>query len=1358
MKRQRGESYASKNGRITSTETQRRSFRTRMSPSSDFFNREISGKDSLRNLRELGQQQNSNSEHNTIRNGPEIDSRLFASDGRKVIKRRSMGMRRNRMSAAVAVLAISSIAGTSGVAMPLTKDKLAQNDVDNDLGMPRTLHHRSLQAYNMQQCKIALSVGDIDRDNLLSKSEYLRFVNQFDKSNTNSAYIEVANYDELPQNLKGNFDSFSDPALSRIDISGVKPGQTPTSAQDTQLNNLCSSTYSKLNDAGDQANPDPTTDDTPDTGADCNAAVDRGRCNVDLSVSDTNQNNLLDESDYVKFVNRLSSNQYTDYQIERLPSNIKQNYYRFATTDGQVNIAGSKPGQRVSVDQDIFLNVFCCETDLAVRNPGSIDENNNNGSGPATQAPTIDLFFCQRSMASSDLNRDNGLSKDEYVTFLNRLTNNQFIGKSYDSLDSKLKENFDKLVGDNGKIDIYGSKPGQAANFQNENDLVNVCVETGNALNAGSGGVPTASPIQIVKPTANPTNGPSPKPTSSQAASPTFAPGTSEVYNSFIISNQLDLKAEDLIVGTRSRDGLDEAYGIFVQEAVNNYTYSEDLQIRALRRRRKLAVGLLADSDQIYKIVKSDCPAGSSSSESCQTAFAKFQLTIEGEDAQEVSKAYSDYTQNLISEGSLQVYLKNIDEFTPLTIINASYPVQPQEDKPSNAPSGAPINNANDQNKKRRRGGSIAGWVIFSLLFVGAAVYVYLKGFPFTIPYKLPSFPNRKSARVGNQVGEDDDEEARMGLHDDDDASVGDKNAFNKDFGVGNRIGLDDDDGQKEKNLFGFSSRNNNSNKKLNDDMDIGYGLDSRKDLGNSADAADDMYAFEEPSEIDSETDHQDDQISASGAEDNVFGEKSGSNWGSNNVFESDSSAQGWGANGGEENFFGTSTFPEQQDREVSPSESEESEESESEESESFSSEDDTYQSGDQDETTENRSSQEESGAYEELQQPDSFSSADDSYAASSVPSSKMPSDLRMKNDDMDAAIDNGDWDAVVEAAKAFDKSDQDSSIAGSSKRMIEEVDEDIEDDEESYSDESYTDGESGTSVTTTSEDRRKRSDYRVQVEELVKIVLPDETEKVDAMMDQFKGREAELVSTLQTMEERSSNQRARSAVHKSKPPAQQRNAAYLSDNSASMHGEGSTAGSAAIAAASLPIPAEGDFDESGTDEFEGDFDDTFGEEGEEEYEDVEGIQYDDQSYYSEEGSGSFYSEEEEEEEEESASRSYYTEEEGSGARSFYSQEEGSPDYSQQEGSPEEEEGSFYEEGSQEMSQEGSQEKSFYSQEEGESIAESYYSEEQEGSYFSGEESYVSGEVEEGSFYSEEDEEESPDDDQQIDPNTRRSY
>ena len=1339
MKRRRGESCVLKNDRGASSGALRPNFPTMGSQYFECLDSDLNGEDSFWQHQKCRPRRDT--ERNTMRNSQEMGA-IRNSEARTRRKRRDFGPRKGVMSAAIAILAFSSIAGTSCVAVPPTTATLAQT-VDQDLPTAHGLHLRNLQTV-FKQCIIALAIGDIDRDDLLSKNEYLRFVNQLSSRIPNSDYVEVSDFDRLPQSLRNNFDSFSDSALSRIDIYGAKPGQVPTSQQETQINNLCESTSTTIlvsggDDPVKPVDPYPNNDNNHGTGTDCSAAIDRGRCNVDLSISDSSQNNLLDESDYVKFVNRIASNQYSNTQIGQLPLNIKNNYYMFATKNGQVDISGSKPGQRVSVEQDIFLNVFCCETEKAVENPGSSEDPVDLGPGPATPAPTFDLFFCQRSMASSDLNRDDGLSEDEYVIFLNRLTNNRYVGQTYDGLDVVLQANFVKLSGDDNKIDIYGSKPGQAANFQNENELVNVCVETGNTLNAGSTVVITPSPV--VQPTVSPTLRPNQNqnPTDSPI-SPTFAPGRSEVFNSFIISNSDGFTASDLTVGTNNRDGLDEAYGTFVQNAVESYAeLNGNLEIRALRR-RKLVVALLPDSDQIYRIENTDCPEGFSFVEKCQTAFASFQLTLEGENAKEISDLYTDFTQKLIQEGELQVILKTVDESTVLKIVNASYPVTPQVEETTKPPTSAP--NVDEKKKKRNLAGPIVG-SLFAVLILAAIVYVCIKGLPFElpfeIPFELPSFPKRGGARVGNKADEDDEDDMRLGLQDDDDPSIGDKNGFGKDFGMDSRNSLgavDEDDGdQKDKNLFGFPTR-----KKVDEEVDINYGLpESNQNLNtNSADVSDDLYAFEEPSEIDSETDNQDDQRSAAENDDIVFGGKTEpSNWGSDNVFESESSNQGWGANGGEENFFGASAFGESQEEEEE--EENDSSPSRSEESESYSSEDDTYESGDMDETTENISSEQDSRPYEEVEQQDSFSgssSADDSYNDSSVPSSKMTSDLRLKNDDMDAAIDNGDWDAVVEAAKAFDKNDQDLSLVESSKRMaLEETDEDIGD--ESYS-ESYTDDESVTSQTTTSEDRRKREEYRAQVDELVKIVLPNETEKVDAMMDQFKGREAELVSTLQTMEERSSNQRARAAIHKSKPPSQQESSrSYHGSNSGSMQGEGSTAGTAAIAAASLPIPTEGSFGDSQGDDFGDGFADenTFGVEGDDQYDEVEGSEYDVQSYYSEEdsqASGSFYSEEEE-----SASRSYYSEE-GSPARSFYSQEEEGPS----------QEGSFYsqEEGS------GSQQRSFYieeeEEEEGESMAESYYSEEEGSQSYYSEEgaSYVS-EGDEGSFYNEE--KESPPNDQQ---------
>ncbi|KAI2489841.1 hypothetical protein MHU86_24741 [Fragilaria crotonensis] len=90
-------------------------------------------------------------------------------------------------------------------------------------------------------------------------------------------------------------------------------------------------------------------------------------------------------------------------------------------------------------------------------------------------------------------------------------------------------------------------------------------------------------------------------------------------------------------------------------------------------------------------------------------------------------------------------------------------------------------------------------------------------------------------------------------------------------------------------------------------------------------------------------------------------------------------------------------------------------------------------------------------------------------------------------------------------------------------------------------------------------------------------------------MLAQFEGREEELLQTLRTMQERSVTFRARAAVHKSSgrpPPRRGDGVGYRRDGGAysvdsrqtgeSETSRGSTAGSAAIAAASIPRPATG--------------------------------------------------------------------------------------------------------------------------------------------------------------------------------------
>jgi len=111
-------------------------------------------------------------------------------------------------------------------------------------------------------------------------------------------------------------------------------------------------------------------------------------------------------------------------------------------------------------------------------------------------------------------------------------------------------------------------------------------------------------------------------------------------------------------------------------------------------------------------------------------------------------------------------------------------------------------------------------------------------------------------------------------------------------------------------------------------------------------------------------------------------------------------------------------------------------------------------------------------------------------------------------------------------------------------------------------------DSSSESSVTTTESLKQKREEYKVQVIDLVKKVVPDEINNVDAMMLRFKGRESYLVDALLRLEERTATTHARGAVHKVRNITKRTNPADYAGKTAE--------GSVAVAAASTLGPNGG--------------------------------------------------------------------------------------------------------------------------------------------------------------------------------------
>ena len=127
---------------------------------------------------------------------------------------------------------------------------------------------------------------------------------------------------------------------------------------------------------------------------------------------------------------------------------------------------------------------------------------------------------------------------------------------------------------------------------------------------------------------------------------------------------------------------------------------------------------------------------------------------------------------------------------------------------------------------------------------------------------------------------------------------------------------------------------------------------------------------------------------------------------------------------------------------------------------------------------------------------------------------------------ELDQLIDAGDWEGVVLAAAKFESAESDADMD------TDQLSLGADDSQAGFSSSRETAPSSG--ILDTASQSAKREDTRKEVEELVMRVVPEEVDNIDEMMNQFKGREDELLETLRTMQERFIAQKAREVNQKS--------------------------------------------------------------------------------------------------------------------------------------------------------------------------------------------------------------------------------
>lgn len=1016
-------------------------------------------------------------------------------------------------------------------------------------------------------CTDMMRISDENRNERLDQAEYVTFVYQL---SSNQLFVNE-NYNNLPENLKSNFRTLSDDGGLSLNVQGGTVGANGVDeVQAQQAFQICQATQTALNDyVISTATPPPTPPPKVMTPI--------PQCKTTLVGADTDNNLQLLEIEYTSFANAIAATSYglslgpggiPATTFASLPQNLQTNFRTLATPSGGVfiSLAGAPPFPPATPQQDAALRAICTLTDNEIYEAlyGSAAVTQAPAvmpTPPPTPRPTHSPQDCLQDLITVDLNSDSYLAPNEYVAFLNRFSENAFAGVLFDNLHPVLNESFWELAAvdftSSGReyradsIDIFGVNPPDLvrANEAQLQHLTRVCQQTTYAIQDA-----------LRPPTLAPTLGPTITRSPTVAPEPTMAPtifdGIVTCFTTFIIYNRDGITAETLSnPAQQDRRDLQLAYSAMVINAVGNNPYPSTppplvmppfpaatgapLAVGAappaaaeagrhsssfLRGRRRWLVALETGTATILSIESRECPqdlALDPFPELCQTVYASYTLSqVVGSEKDAVKNYYTDLTQQIIAQGGLEAALEAISpnprfEIYGITdVVEWTFP-------PTSAPTRPPTNNGDD-------GGGVNRTVLFVCL-VGIMSLIAL-GVYFgwndkdKIREKWREFKNRKKRKDKQQHGEENQDEMLEGLEGQEDQiqyEIGDDGEIIYPEGFEEEYELeeyeeeviDEEHGGKTKKkkvrpkkLLGKLGKGvkqvgiHGVTKVFLNEHDIDVEEMEAIGFRDEPDADFEDYVFDTPAELleqnaakknnldegaANETNR--DEVKASG----IMGVAHSVVAGINPVSMTDSTASSASDMGDSE--MDDDNFDDEYDSldDNSTEEGEDDNEYNLEFSDSGGGEADSI------------STKEDKDLLDQPKDEDSLSSTEDQKA------------LMTGEGDIEGMLANARLNTDKEPGSgSYSGSDGDDSISHGSG---------------SNSNSSYS------SDTTTSSAEQRLEEYRKEVKELVEKVIPGELDNLSTMMDQFEGREAELINTLQNMEERTSTQRARAAVHKTK-------------------------------------------------------------------------------------------------------------------------------------------------------------------------------------------------------------------------------
>ncbi|CAB9499877.1 expressed unknown protein [Seminavis robusta] len=456
---------------------------------------------------------------------------------------------------------------------------------------------------DFRTCTLSLAVSDTDRNNVLDPAEYLVFLNRI----TTNRYAAIAAFEALPQPLQDNYATLQ--TATGWDITGASPVVPATEAQAAVLQQICDGTNQAMAPPA-TGTVGPTTGITtigPSTGvttigptwgtigptlgtigpSTAAPTMNVQTCKMQMAISDADRNNLLSDTEFVTFINRLTANQFsTAVALQELPPSLVAVFNNFAGGN-VIDITGASPAQPATEAQQLTLQSICTLVDQAIQNhnnpsstalPTTLVPTGGNATTappstttaptnsttttatPSTMGPTVDTTSCKQRMVGADTNpRDNMLNADEYFLFVNLLTDNQYAQNTFPTLPQPIFDNFYTLLDANTEqISILGANPADATDAFQLSLLDVVCSATNAAIEAAD-----AMATTTVAPAGNITAAPAGDTPPIDTSSPILT-----IHSAFTVASALGLTAEVLNLPSSNRHGVDDAFKQFVSSVV----------------------------------------------------------------------------------------------------------------------------------------------------------------------------------------------------------------------------------------------------------------------------------------------------------------------------------------------------------------------------------------------------------------------------------------------------------------------------------------------------------------------------------------------------------------------------------------------------------------------------------------------------------------------------------------------------------------------------------------------------------------------------------------------------------------------